>query len=188
MIYGVEGIFGSGKSAYTSLAATDLAFSSGWSLAANYSLLGAVRVYTIAELYDLRCCVLVIDEGHGSVDSRNSSGKGNLEFWAWFSQCRKQQLVVFVISQEMDMVDKRIRAMCSVVTVCDRLDESYSQAVTWKMRKGKPESRLSSVEFDRRWSYGLYDHEERAWPLTPAAQGVASAAGGRGHALKVVSL
>ncbi len=183
LIFLTEGLFGSGKSAFTSLAAVDHARHAGMSLAANYSLGGAVEVHTLEELYLLRNAVLVVDEGHQTADSRKSGQ--NLDYWGWFSQCRKQRLVVFHISQDGGMVDKRIREMTQVLFVCDDLGDAWSSVESWRMKKGKVVSKLSSFEFDRRRAYDLYDHEQRAWAVLPAAQGVARG-GSRGRGLSAV--
>ncbi len=105
-VYATEGRFGSGKTAFSVWFAHRLSQErGGCPLWANFDLSGMALVPDIERdssglrlIDDLYLCeggVIVLDELQGTIHARRSSH--NLEFMAWFDQCRKQDSDVICI-------------------------------------------------------------------------------------------
>jgi hypothetical protein len=160
------GMFGSGKTAFASWLAGQLAAARGgvpvW---ANYGLLGAVPVHTFDDLYECVGGVIVLDELQGTIHARRSSH--NLEFLRWFDQCRKQDSDVICITQALHKIDVIVREMIELCFACSRENEHMSIITPYDLARGKTKP---AFYFDRRASYGLYNHKERAWALVGAEE------------------
>jgi hypothetical protein len=172
-----SGDFGSGKSNFASYLAVSLARRYNAPLWANYSLRGSVALRKISDLYECRSGVLVFDELHDLIDSRQSSGTHNAEFLEWFMQSRKLQSDIIICTQVLDQIDKRVRRMCKAEFAFQSLGEHLSQVETFRIDlMGERCERINSRVWDRRLAYGLYDHLERAWVLEAAPKPKAGAA------------
>ncbi|WP_029215624.1 zonular occludens toxin domain-containing protein [Kallotenue papyrolyticum] len=183
-IFAVEGRFGGGKSALASFLAVTMAAERGCGLYANYHLQGATPVRYIAELYDIWDSILVLDELQATVDSRGAMSRSNAEFLEWFDQSRKQGNELFVISQALHKLDRRVRDMVDILFVCRNLGGTISAVDVWDAAVERCVSRLT---IDRSWAFGLYNHRERAWALLPGSP-AAAAAGERARSARALGV
>ncbi len=170
-VYATEGRFGSGKTAFSVWFAHSLAQQrGGCPLWANFDLAGMSPVPSLDRdlsglrlIDDLYLCdggVIVLDELQGTIHARRSSQ--NLEFMAWFDQCRKQDSDVICITQALHKIDVIVREMIDVAFSCEDRGNALSRITPVDMFSGRSRS---SFIFDRRSSFDLYDHRQRAWPL-----------------------
>ncbi len=165
-VYGFDGKFGAGKSAFCSLLAVNEARRGSRELWANYTIHGGFELRTIADLYAAEGAVVVIDEAYLVADSRSSTGKANAAFDTWLGQCRKQDIDLFVIFQQLHKVDKRLRENIDILFSLRNLGGHTSAVTVWDMDRMR---KLASYEWDRRPAYGLYDTRQRAWGLDVGA-------------------
>ncbi len=175
-MYAVEGRFGAGKSAFACWFARELAWSRGgvpvW---CNFNVAGMAVVpgppralSGIRYIEDLYLCeggVILLDELQGTIHARKSNQ--NLDFLAWFDQCRKQDSDVICITQALHKIDVIVREMIDIAFSCEdkgiTLDGQYLSRITPIDMYSLTER--SSFVFNRAESFGLYNHRERAWAL-----------------------
>ena len=165
-VFSVEGRFGSGKTAFAVWFAGELARQRGGvPVYANFNIVGSTPIYTFEDLYRCDDAVIVLDELQGTIHARRSNH--NLEFLAWFDQCRKQNSDVICITQALHKVDVIVREMIDIDFDCENRGENITAIVAYDLHKGV---KKASRNFDRSVSYGLYNTRERAWALKPAAE------------------
>jgi hypothetical protein len=131
---------------------------------ANYDLVGATPITTIEELYGLYNGVVVFDELQATIHARRSQTNDSMAFGRWYDQVRKQDLEVFIISQQLRKVDVLVRDMADYVFDCRNMRAggylSEVEVYDWW-----DEAKVSNFVFDRRLAFDLYNHKQRAWPL-----------------------
>ena len=165
-VFSVEGRFGSGKTAFAVWFARELATRRGGvPVYANFHIVGSNPIYSFEELYDCEDAVIVLDELQGTIHARRSNH--NLEFLAWFDQCRKQNSDVICITQALHKVDVIVREMIDIDFDCENRGDNITAIVAYDLHKGV---KKASRSFDRSVSYELYNTRERAWALKPAAE------------------
>jgi hypothetical protein len=178
-VFSASGMFGSGKTAWSCFLAKTLSERRGgvpiW---CNFDLRlpQARKVYRFSELYDCIGGVVLLDELQGTVHARRSNK--NLEFLAWFDQCRKQDSDVIVITQALHKIDIIVREMIEIGYDCVNMGGEVSKVTPIDLAR---ERVRPAFYFDRRQSFGLYDHRQRAWALVEeGAQSAAEKARGKG--------
>jgi hypothetical protein len=179
-VYAVEGRFGAGKTAFAVWFSRELARRRGgvpvW---ANFHVVGmgdvpggqpGEGIRTFADLYNCERGVILLDELQGTIHARRSNH--NLEFLAWFDQCRKQDSDVVCITQALHKIDVIVREMIDIAFSCeDRgVVEDDVGNVLAALSRITPidmfaERARASFIFDRCLSFALYNHRERAWAL-----------------------
>jgi hypothetical protein len=169
-VYAVEGRFGAGKTAFAVWFSRELAARRGGvPLWANFHVAGmsdvpdgqpGEGVRTFEDLYKCERGVILLDELQGTIHARRSNY--NLEFLAWFDQCRKQDSDVICITQALHKIDVIVREMIDIAFSCEDKGDSYSRVTPIDMFS---ERARSSFVFDRRVSFDIYNHQERAWAL-----------------------
>jgi hypothetical protein len=169
-VYAVEGRFGAGKTAFAVWFSRELAYRRGRvPLWANFHVAGMADVRgglpgagirTFDDLYNCESGVILLDELQGTIHARRSNH--NLEFLAWFDQCRKQDSDVICITQALHKIDVIVREMIDIAFSCEDKGNAYSRVTPIDMFT---ERARSSFTFDRRQSFALYNHRERAWAL-----------------------
>jgi len=126
----LEGCMGSGKT----LTATALAYSehmqNGKRVIANYKLNFPFTffepIYFLQHIADeeLTHCVHIIDEVGLLADSRLSGSKLNRLFTYYFAQTRKRNVDLYICTQHIDLIDKRLRRAADIRGTCSYLGEN----------------------------------------------------------------
>jgi len=120
-VYGVYGRMGSGKTLLVVTWAMRHAFSSSVPIVTNFGLKVSSRVVTSwAEVYQLRDCVLILDEAHLWASS-NSSKALSLEGRQFISQARKRGVCIVWVSQAPTRVAKALRELTTDLVQCRKL-------------------------------------------------------------------
>lgn len=167
-VYSIEGRFGSGKTAFAVWLGLRLAADRGgvpvW---ANFHIQGAATIRTFEDLYRCEDGVIVLDELQGTIHARKSGQ--NLDFLAWFDQCRKQNSDVICITQALHKIDVIVREMIEINFDCENKGDNMTKIVPMDLHAGKVRK---GFLWDRSVSYALYNTRERAWRLEPEDVGV----------------
>lgn len=166
-IYCASGKFGSGKTAFISFMATQTAAGNHVPLWSNYNLRGATPIRTYDDLYACEDGVIALSELQIICDSRDMK-KAKL-FIEWFLQCRKSGCEIYFDTQALHQVDKRVRDNSDIYFELRKLGASFSGVEVWDLSTLQM---VNTFAIDRRWSYDLYNHRERAWTLEEAAEAV----------------
>lgn len=163
-IFGVEGNYGAGKTAFTSFCAYAYATFTGRPLYANYRLKGAITLHTIQDLYACEDGVVVLDEVHQMVNARRSTTNASLEFLSWYGQSRKLGCDMWFISQMARKVDVTVREMYDYTFSLTKVDGAWSRVHVYDLH----DRLIRQFAFDRRLAIpGLYGHREFAHLLLP---------------------
>lgn len=118
MIIVVDGGLGAGKT-YTAVSLALDALRAGTPVAANFHIVGAAFLSSWPEFMSFRDGVLVWDEAHLDIDSREFAH--NVSITPWLTQLRKLGVHLVVISQNIDQVDKRLRRLSDRLIRCERV-------------------------------------------------------------------
>lgn len=116
MIIIVDGGLGAGKT-YSAVALACEAMAQGRPVYANFHIGGAVYVDSWAGFMRVRDGVLVWDEAHLDIDSREFAS--NVAITPWLTQLRKLGVDLIVVSQNIDQVDKRLRRLGDRLLRCE---------------------------------------------------------------------
>lgn len=158
-ITGFVGDMGSGKTLYMTIKGYEKA-RKGHKVLTNYGVmydhqkLNAARLEEMGK--DLQDCVILGDEFHIVVDSRNSM-KGRNKIISYFIlQTRKRGVHLMFTTQDAGQVDLRLRRMVDYWVHCKRVGTHLFQYTIYK-RSGK---KVGTVVLDGRKYYRLYDTRE----------------------------
>lgn len=121
MLIVIDGGLGSGKS-YTAVAlATEMAAARGLPLGANFPLVGGTYLTSWRDFMSWRDGILIWDEAHQDIDSREFSK--NVAITPWLTQIRKLGVDLFVVSQDIGQLDKRLRNLADRLLRCEPIVE-----------------------------------------------------------------
>lgn len=128
-IWGIRGNLGEGKTSCASILAhyfKFLALTDGIDiqLFSNYGLLDSEPISTYEDFYKVACCrhgaIVVLDEGQGSLDSRNFSSKTNI-YWSQFSFYLRKLgggTTLIITTPDLDNIDVRFRRIMNIFIDC----------------------------------------------------------------------
>lgn len=122
---------GSGKTLTTTFLGTALSNVTKSDLYANYDIKSDrfKFIKTRGMLMAINNGIIILDEAHLFLDSRNWKDKSNIDLTHWATKIRKKNLLCFVISQHIRQVDVRIRNLMDVLVVCERI--GYAMRMTF---------------------------------------------------------
>jgi len=124
MIIAITGSMGSGKTLLASALAYKY-FSQGSNIYANYGLKFKHSPLMMSDIsdfsFDFSNALLVIDEIHLFMDSRQSATKTNRIISYFITQSRKRNLVLVYTTQQSNQVDKRLRNNTDYFIKCENL-------------------------------------------------------------------
>lgn len=124
MIIAITGSMGSGKTLLATIFAHKY-FSEGSTVYANYGLSfkhEPLRMEDISNCdFDFNNALLVIDEIHLFMDSRQSMTKNSRIISYFITQSRKRNLILVYTTQQSGQVDKRLRSNTDYFIKCENL-------------------------------------------------------------------
>ena len=160
------GKMGAGKSLGATALAVALADGTGRPLYANYHIRHPQAHYIAStrELFAVESGILVLDEAHLFLDSRQWKDRGVIKLTHWATKIRKKNLICFLISQHIRQVDVRLRNLLDVLIVAERLDQLNFKFtfIDYQYRKL---GRSIFLHGDKQY-FELYDTFETLKPLT----------------------
>lgn len=160
-IVGYVGPRGAGKTLAMTRCAHYLARRRKVNVMANYGImlphqkLDAARLVDMGE--DLQRCLMLIDEAHVLIDSRNSGKARNKMVSYFITQTRKRDVVLCYTTQHVMQVDIRLRRATDYFVFCRRVGRHRFRYRVVDALNGK---HLGTVFMDGRKSYALYDTYE----------------------------
>ena len=123
MILGFIGKMGSGKTLSMTKYAKEY-FDQGCKIYSNYNLNFKHEKIDIKKLLtmddDLQNAVILLDEIHIFIDSRESMRKKNRLISYFITQSRKRNLILMFTTQQMHQIDKRLRTNCNYFIMCSK--------------------------------------------------------------------
>lgn len=135
-------------------------FKKGCKVFANYGVRFAHEKVNAAVLVghdvDLQNCVILGDEFHIILDSRNSMSGGNKMISYFVLQTRKRNVHLYFTTQDEGQVDIRLRRQVDYWIYCTRVGKHYFRYRIYN-RRGKL---LGILTLDGRRYYRLYDTTE----------------------------
>jgi len=124
MIIAMTGSMGSGKTILASMFAYDY-FTKGSEVYANYGLTFKHKPLRMQDItncdFDFSNALLVIDEIHLFMDSRQSGTKKNRIISYFITQSRKRNIVLIYTTQQSHQIDKRLRSNTDYFIKCENL-------------------------------------------------------------------
>ena len=125
MIIAITGNMGSGKTLLATAFAEHYRTTQKSNIYANYGLnisYTPLRMQDIADCeFDFSNSVLIIDEIHLFMDSRQSSTKKNRIISYFITQSRKRNIVLIYTTQQSHQIDKRLRSNTDYFIKCENL-------------------------------------------------------------------
>src|SRR3989337_823801 len=111
MLVGVMGRMGQGKTLSMTALGIAIAKMTHSPLFANYDLKGVSfnRVRSRGDLFRAQSGIVLFDEIHIEMDSRQWKDTNNVNMSRWIHQTRKKDLIVFFTTQHIRQVDVRVR-------------------------------------------------------------------------------
>lgn len=160
MIISFEGRMGTGKTLTMSAFAYEEALTTGQRIFSNYHLnipytkIVPAEFVSIIESEELFNCIFLLDEAGIYMDARASSTKLNRLFTAFVMQTRKRGCDLYISTQHIDMLDKRLRRSVNI-----RVRPHFDKVTNFTRVNVK---NLDTGEFSRKRLYGpdyfwLYD-------------------------------
>ena len=136
MIIGYIGRMGSGKT-LSMVRNAYRYYKAGYTIYSNINLKFPHKPYTLQELIDyannnvtLKKSVILIDEAHIFLDSRNSGSKRNRVISYFLLQTRKKGCHLYYTTQRFHQIDKRLRDNSDVLIQCKTKTDKYGQKYT----------------------------------------------------------
>jgi hypothetical protein len=120
MIIGITGKMGSGKTLLMSIFGYFFRFLE-IPVFANYSMdyrLGVETISSLKDLIEIENGVILIDEIHLNIDSRQWYREKDIKFTHWVNQTRKRNLILIYTSQHFKQVDVRLRRATDLLIHC----------------------------------------------------------------------
>jgi len=169
MLIGIMGQMGTGKSLGATALACALANATGQPLWANYHIRhpNFNFIASSKQLMAIEGGILVLDEAHLFLDSRQWKERSNISLTHWATKIRKKNLICFVISQHIRQIDLRLRNLLDILIVCEKIPTGFKlNFVDFQYRlMGR------SVILDRPEKYfRFYDTFEEIKPLEEPAR------------------
>jgi hypothetical protein len=164
-VYVFTGGLGSGKTLSMSVQANIFHRLTNLPVYANYGLKDSSRLVDLDHLFSLENGIIAFDEFQVVVDSRNFKGERQKAVTQWGLQSRKAGLVVFATTQDVTLLDIRLRKIVDVVFDCRKLGypgswRSYL-AIYDRVAAEQWARRGARVLIHAQWMYDLYDTYER---------------------------
>lgn len=111
-IHIVFGKLGAYKSFYSIMSAYILAEVTGYGLAANFPLEGAIMIRDYKHLMSLKRFIVILDEVEMFMNSRNYQSKENKAIAEFGLRARKQMLEILFIAPRLSSIDVNVRDIC----------------------------------------------------------------------------
>ena len=160
MIIAITGSMGSGKTLLATIIAHKY-FSQGSNIYANYGLSFKFTPLNMTQIsdahFDFNNALLVIDEIHLFIDSRNSMSKKNKIISYFITQSRKRNLVLIYTTQQSHQIDKRLRSNTDYFIKCDNLSTGKKEDVFIRWTINDMEQHARTYIFKADPYFKLYD-------------------------------
>jgi len=160
-LIGIVGRQGHGKTITASILASYTSRVLKSPVYSDYPLKGAKRIITKDQLMNISSGIVVLDEFHQNIDSRDY--KNNIFMSNWITKLRKKDLITFYTTQDFGQVDKRVRQNTQHLILCQKSPNGDIWLTFVDMYTGKFTRRFLIDQPERFFS--LYDSYFENKPL-----------------------